>query len=90
MKMLMFDFRDSEKDFFDKNEFPDFDITFIKEPLNEMSDLTQEQYDEIMSRGIDFRQKEVIDIIIQYIPKNLEKHIMRQLNIYHFQKIKMN
>ena len=46
MKMLMFDFRDSEKEFFDKNEFPDFDITFIKEPLNEMSQLTQEQYDE--------------------------------------------
>ena len=41
MKMLMFDFRDSEKDFFDKNEFPDFDITFIKEPLNEMSQLTK-------------------------------------------------
>ena len=46
MKMLMFDFRDSEKSFFNKNDFPDFDITFIKEPLNEMSELTQEQYDE--------------------------------------------
>lgn len=46
MKMLVFDFRDSEKEFFKKNEFPDFDITFIKEPLNEMSQLTQEQLDE--------------------------------------------
>ncbi len=46
MKMLMFDFRDSEKAFFNKNDFPDFDITFIKEPLNEMSVLTQEQYEE--------------------------------------------
>ena len=46
MKMIVFDYRDSEKDFFNKNEFPDFDITFIKEPLNEMSNLTKEQYDE--------------------------------------------
>ena len=46
MKMLMFDFRDSEKEFFNKNDFPDFEITFIKEPLNEMSQLTQEQYEE--------------------------------------------
>ena len=34
MKMLMFDFRDSEKGFFEKNSFKDFDITFIQEPLN--------------------------------------------------------
>ena len=46
MKMLMFDFRDSEKEFFEKNEFPDFEITFISEPLNELTNLTQEQYDQ--------------------------------------------
>lgn len=46
MKMLMFDYRDSEKSFFDKNDFPDFEITFIHEPLNEMSQLTKEQFDE--------------------------------------------
>ena len=34
MKMLMFDFRESEKEFFSKNDLKDFDITFIKEPLN--------------------------------------------------------
>ncbi len=43
MKMLMFDFRDSEKSFFEKTELPDFDITFIKEPLNEHTKLTDEQ-----------------------------------------------
>ena len=46
MKMLMFDYRESEKEFFEKNNFQDIEITFIKEPLNEMSQLTQEQYDE--------------------------------------------
>ena len=43
MKMIMFDFRDSEKDFFDKNKFNDFEITFIEEPLNKHSDLNEEQ-----------------------------------------------
>ncbi|MBE7702447.1 MAG: hydroxyacid dehydrogenase [Cyanobacteria bacterium SIG28] len=46
MKMLMFDYRESESEFFEKNDFPDFDITFIKEPLNEMTNLTDEQYEE--------------------------------------------
>ena len=43
MKMLMFDFRDSEKEFFNKNELVDFEISFINEPLNEDFELTQEQ-----------------------------------------------
>ena len=46
MKMLIFDFRDSEKEFFNKNEFTDFNITFIREPLNEMTQLTKEQWNE--------------------------------------------
>ena len=41
--MLMFDFRDSEKEFFNKNELVDFEISFINEPLNEDFELTQEQ-----------------------------------------------
>jgi len=43
MKMLMFDFRDSERDYFNNNDLRDFDIEFIKEPLNEMSILSDEQ-----------------------------------------------
>ena len=35
MKMLMFDFRDTEKEFFENNELVDFDISFIDAPLNE-------------------------------------------------------
>ena len=46
MKMLMFDFRESEKSFFQKNKFIDFDITFIKEPLNEKTELTEEELNE--------------------------------------------
>lgn len=34
-KMLFFDYRDSEEDFFKKNDFSNFDIKFFKESLNE-------------------------------------------------------
>ena len=46
MKMLIFDFRESEKEFFNNNEFKDFDITFINEPLNSLTQLTEEQWNE--------------------------------------------
>ena len=65
MKMLIFDFRDSEKDFFNKNNFPDFDITFIKEPLNEMSVLTDKQYEET-------------DIISVFISSNLCSEVLNR------------
>ena len=46
MKMLMFDFRDSEKEYFNMHDLPDFDIEFIKEPLNELSNLSEKQLNE--------------------------------------------
>ena len=65
MKMLMFDFRDSEKDFFNNKDFPDFDITFIKEPLNEMSQLTQKQLDET-------------DVISVFISSNVCEEVIKK------------
>ena len=41
--MMMFDFRESEKEFFENNELVDFDITFINEPLNETTELNEEE-----------------------------------------------
>ena len=41
MKMIIFDFRNSEKEFFDKNVLNDFDITYINEPLNAGTDLDE-------------------------------------------------
>lgn len=63
MKMLMFDFRDSEKEFFARNEFQDFDITYIQEPLNEMSSLTDEQYEQT-------------DVISVFISSNLTEGVL--------------
>ena len=45
MKMIMFDFRDSEKEFFEKNDLKDFDIKFVTEPLNEKTELTDEEFE---------------------------------------------
>lgn len=35
MNMIIFEYRDAEKKFFETNEFRDYNITFFKEPLNE-------------------------------------------------------
>ena len=44
MKMLFFDLRESEKGFFEKNIYPDFDITFKEEALNEKTKLSDEEF----------------------------------------------
>jgi len=46
MKMLMFDFRESEAEYFTNNDLSDFEIEFIKEPLNELSVLNNMQLEE--------------------------------------------
>ena len=65
MQMLMFDFRESEKDFFQKNEFPDIEITYISEPLNEMSKLTDEQYEQT-------------DVISVFITSDVNEEILKR------------
>ena len=63
--MLMFDFRETEKDFFDKNEFVDFDITFINKPLNEDMELSEEQMNET-------------DIISVFRSSNLTENVLNK------------
>lgn len=41
MKVLFFDLRDSEKPFFEKNHYCDFDITFREEPLSDKTKLSE-------------------------------------------------
>ena len=65
MKMLMFDFRESEKDFFEKNEFKDIEITFIEEPLNEYSQLSEEMLEET-------------DIISVFISSKLTEEVIKK------------
>lgn len=65
MKMLMFDFRDSEKEFFDNNKLVDFDLSFIGEPLNADYKLTEEQ-------------KLETDIISVFRSSNLTDKVLKQ------------
>lgn len=65
MKMLMFDYRESEEEFFKHNQFSDIDITFIKEPLNEMSNLSEEQLSET-------------DVISIFITSNLCENVLKK------------
>lgn len=83
IKMLMFDFRESEEHFFDNNKFENFDITFYKESLNEdfIHNLTPEELEKttIISVFIDSEiTKEVIDAF-----KNLRIISTRSTGIDH-------
>lgn len=46
MKMIMFDFRESEREYFNSNEFPDIDIKFKSHPLNEATVLSDQELEE--------------------------------------------
>lgn len=46
IKMLFFDYREQEEKFFDSFNDTDFDITFYKNNLTEMTELTEEEYNE--------------------------------------------
>ena len=46
IKMLFFDYREQEEKFFDSFNDSDFDITFYKNNLTEMTELTEEEYNE--------------------------------------------
>ena len=81
MQMLMFDFRDSEKDFFEENEFQDFEITYIKEPLNEMTNLSDKQYEETDVISV-FITSEVTENVIKRF-KNLRVIATRSTGYNH-------
>jgi len=65
MKMLMFDFRESEKEFFNTHDFPDIDITFINGPLNKDYKLSEEKCYET-------------DVISVFISSNLTKEVLEK------------
>ena len=69
MKMLMFDFRESEKSFFENNDLSGFEIEFIKEPLNELTNLTEEQLCETVAISV-FISSDVTEEVIKKF-KNL-------------------
>lgn len=83
IKMLMFDFRDSEKEFFNKENLENFDITFFKESLNEdfVSALTPEQLEQTTVISV-FIDSEVTQNVINAF-KNLRIISTRSTGINH-------
>lgn len=83
IKMLIFDFRDSEKKFFEENKFENFDITFIKESLNEdtVDNLTPEQLEQTAVISV-FIDSEVTQAVIDKF-KNLRTVSTRSTGIDH-------
>ena len=65
MKMILFDYRDSEKEFFKNNEFPDIDIIFKESPLNETTFLTEEEMNDT-------------DVISVFINSNLSEDVLKK------------
>lgn len=63
MKMLLFDYRKSEHEFFKNNIFTDIEITFFEAPLNENTILTEEELAQT-------------DIISVFTTSNLNKDIL--------------
>lgn len=69
MKMLMFDFRETEKKFFENNDLVDFDLSFIEEPLNADFKLTDKQKNETDIISV-FRSSNLTDKVLEQF-KNL-------------------
>jgi len=71
IKMLMFDFRGSEKDYFANNDdLSDFDITFRQESLNEHTELTEKEKDETVILSVFITSNITEEILNRF--KNLQ------------------
>lgn len=81
MKMLMFDFRESERDFFNNNELKDFEITFIESPLTAKTELTEEQLEETVVLSV-FTTSNITQDVLQKF-KNLRIIATRSTSYSH-------
>lgn len=86
IRLLVFDFRESEKDFFRSHELENFDITFFAESLNEQTvkNLSQELLDNTPVISV-FINSEVTEEVINSF-KNLRIISTRSTGIDHINK----
>ena len=83
IKMLVFDYRESERNFFGNNKFENFDITFYSESLNEdfIKNLSQDQLNNTMVISV-FIDSEVSEAVINSF-KNLRIISTRSTGVDH-------
>ncbi|MCQ2739464.1 MAG: lactate dehydrogenase [bacterium] len=81
MKMLMFDFRESEKEFFKEHSFDNYEIEFIKSPLNSLYELNEEQIEETVILSV-FITSELTEYTLKKF-KNLQVIATRSTGYSH-------
>ena len=83
MKMLIFDYRESEKQFFENHKYEDFDITFFSESLNDafIQKLSKEQLEQTTVISV-FINSEITKYVIDSF-KNLRIITTRSTGIDH-------
>lgn len=87
IKMLVFDYRDSEKNFFGTNELENFEITFYSESLNDetINDISKDDLDNAMVISV-FVNSEVTENVINSF-KNLRIISTRSTGANHINKL---
>jgi len=82
-KMLLFDFRDTEQLFFEKNKLDNFDITFYKDSLNEkmLAHLSDEELENTTAISV-YKFSRLNDKVLQYF-KNLRVVAFRTNDFKH-------
>ena len=81
MKILFFDFRESEKPFFERNTFCDFDISFREESLTEKTKLKECELNEVYAISV-YRSSILSEKILSKF-KNLRVVITRSHGFSH-------
>lgn len=81
MKMLMFDFRDTEKEYFKENTPTDLEIEFFKEPLSDKFHLTDSQKENTVVLSVFINSELTPEILSQF--KNLQVVATRSTGYNH-------
>ena len=81
MKMLMFDFRDTEKEYFKENTPTDLEIEFFNEPLSDKFHLTDSQKEDTVILSVFINSELTPEILSQF--KNLQVIATRSTGYNH-------
>ena len=81
MKMLFFEEKETEKEYFETHELPDFEITKFETPLNKDTELTEEQYQQTVILNVFINSELTEEVISKF--KNLMIIVTRSTDYNH-------
>ena len=79
MKVLFFDLRESEKSFFQNNNFCDFDISFKEEALTEKTKLSDAEYEQTCLLCV-YRSSILSEKVLKRF-KNMVRRLLQSLRL---------